>query len=508
VTAERSTADDDLRRGGVLEEAASGSESASAPSRPAPSDPVRHPTSSADTAPSPAPSPAAVAPSAAAPPCDEPPCDPTWEDIEDADLEGDRVIEGGAIKALGYKGFRRVYLSSFGSNIGTWMQNVVLIAYATRIGGPSYAGIVGFAQLGPLLFVSLIGGSLADRFDRRKLLMIASLQQAAFAFALAWVARDPNPSQVLLVLLVFAIGMGQAIAGPTFSSVLPSLVEKKDLPGAVSLTSANMNLSRMIGAVLGAFVYAQYGVVWVFVANALTYFIIIGGVATVDIPRAEHKAGDPTGWRRVVSGFGIARRDPIILRVLVTLTAFSFCCLVFVVQMPEAAANFGLDSKSAAYGWLYATFAAGAFTGAISVGSVFVGRDLGRLVRIGLIGFSACLTAYSLWRTPAPAYPTAFLVGFFYFLTITSLSTILQGRLDNNNRGRVMAIWIMAFGGTVPIGALVAGPLIERFGMTDVMLFGALAALALVPYARVRHKDVREVEAALVGIPAPDYGTA
>lgn len=422
-----------------------------------------------------------------------PPPEPafTTEDVEDADLEGDRTFQpGGARAALGYQGFRRVYIGSIGSNVGTWMQNVVLAAYANYLtDSATFVGIIVFAQLGPLLFVSLIGGSLADRFDRKKLLIIVSLQQAAFAFALAMVARDPDPNKVLLVGIVFAIGIGQAIAGPTFASVLPSLVARRDLPGAVSLTSANMNLSRMVGAMLGAFVYAQWGVAWVFAANAMTYFFIIAGVSTVDIPKPEPAIDGISGWRRVVSGFGIARRDPVITRVLVTLVVFSFCCLVFVVQMPDVADNFGIDERSTLYGMLYSTFALGAMTGALSVGSVFVRHDLVRLVRIGLIGFAATLTAFALWRHPAPAFPTAFLVGFFYFLVITSLSTVLQQRLDNNNRGRVMAIWIMGFGGTVPIGSLVAGPIIERTSMTDVMLFGVLVALALIPYARMRNVD-------------------
>jgi predicted MFS family arabinose efflux permease len=307
------------------------------------------------------------------------------------------------------------------------------------------------------------------------------------------VARTPDPSKVALVGLVFAIGMGQAIAGPTFASVLPSLVHKRDLPGAVSLTSANMNLSRMVGAVLGAFVYATYGVSWVFAANAVTYFFIIAGVLTVDIPKPEpHAEGDVTGWRRVVSGFGIARADSVISKVLITLTIFSFFSLVYVEQMPVVAAIFGISEKSTAYGLLYSTFAFGAMVGALSVGSFFAGRDLARLIRYGLVGFVAMLVAFSLWRAPAPAFPTAFLLGFFYFLVITSLSTLLQERLTNNNRGRVMAIWIMAFGGTVPIGNMVAGRVIDVLGITPVLLFGAAVALALVFYARLSEAQAKQ----------------
>lgn len=411
----------------------------------------------------------------------------TAEDFEDAELEGDRPFKAGTARAaLSYSGFRRVFAGSIASNVGTWMQNVVLIAFATHISGAGLAGLVGFAQLGPLLFVSMIGGSFADRYDRRTILIVISIQQAIFTFLLAWVVSRPSPSNAAIVGLVLIIGVGQAFAAPTFSSVLPSLVEPRDLPGAVSLTSANMNLSRMVGAVLGGFVYAQYGVAWVFIINAASYFFVIAGVATVDIPRPVPPApGEVTGIRRVLSGFTIAKADPVITKVLVTLVVFSFASLVFVVQMPSVAENFGIDPESTAYGWLYSSFALGAAVGSLAVGSIFAGRDLGRLVRIGLFGFAITLTAYALIRIPVPAYPAAILVGFFYFLTITSLSTVLQTRLDNSNRGRVMALWIMGFGGVVPIGGLIGGVIIERSSITVVMLIGALVALGLAAYARI-----------------------
>jgi MFS family permease len=209
-------------------------------------------------------------------------------------------------------------------------------------------------------------------------------------------------------------------------------------------------------------------------------------VATVNIPKPVPPGpGELTGLRRVLSGFTIARADPVLTKVLVTLVVFSFASLVFVVQMPTVAKNFGIDPESTAYGWLYSSFAFGAFIGAMSVGSVFAGRDLGKLVRVGLVGFAVTLVVYALWRIPLPAYPTAFLVGFFYFITITSLSTILQTRLDNSNRGRVVALWIMGFGGVVPIGGLIGGVIIELSSITLVMLIGAAVALGLSFYARM-----------------------
>lgn len=420
---------------------------------------------------------------------------PCAEDIEDADLEGDRPFRAGTARAaLSYSAFRRVYAGSVLSNIGSWTQNVVLGSYAlTLTGSASFVGLITFANLGPLLLFSLIGGSLADRFDRRKLLIIVSIEQACFAFLLAFIARDPDPSQLALVAAVFAIGMGQAVAGPTFSSVLPNLVERRDIAGAVSLTSVNMNLSRVIGAALGGALYAAIGASTVFAFNAVTYFFIIAGVATVTMPRAPAPApGAPTGWRRILGGFKVAREDPVIGRVLITVAAFSFCSLVFIVDMAVLAEhNLGIPAKSSTYGALYATFGFGALLGALAVGTFLAGRNLARIVKVALLGFAVFLAVWALLRQPTPAFPVAFVTGFFYFLVITSLSTVLQSRVDDAARGRVMAIWIMAFGGTVPIGGMVAGPIIDATSMTVVMLFGAAVAVGLAFFARVSDAPVR-----------------
>jgi predicted MFS family arabinose efflux permease len=113
------------------------------------------------------------------------------------------------------------------------------------------------------------------------------------------------------------------------------------------------------------------------------------------------------------------------------------------------------------------------------------------MVKIGLGGFAVSLTAFALLRNPGPAYPVGLIVGFCYFATVTSLSTVLQRRLDDHVRGRVMAIWVMAFGGTVGIGALVAGPIIDATNITAVVLAGAAIAALLIPFADLRDPSAR-----------------
>ena len=163
------------------------------------------------------------------------------------------------------------------------------------------------------------------------------------------------------------------------------------------------------------------------------------------------------------------------------MVVFSFFCLPIAVLMPVLAHDdLGIAENTVAYGLLYATFGAGAVVGALSIGTFLARRSLEGIVRVGLGGFAVTLAAFGLLRTAPPAYPVAFLLGLFYFATVTSLATVLQSRLDDGVRGRVMALWVMAFGGTVPLGAIVAGPLSGAIGISAVVLGGAVVAAALV----------------------------
>jgi predicted MFS family arabinose efflux permease len=411
--------------------------------------------------------------------------------VEDAIVDGDRTVERrGARAAFAYPTFRRVYLGALLSNIGSWMQTVILGAFIYRqTGSATYVALGTLAQLGPLLLFSIPGGAVADRFDRRTVLIVVSVEQLLFSFAIAALVREPHPGMTLLLGCILAIGIGQAVYAPAYSALIPTLVDRKDMAGAISLNSANMNLSRVIGPAIGGVLYAKVGASWVFAGNAVTYLFIIGALWGLQLPRATVEPGERR-LQRLLGGVRTARADRVVGRCLATMVLFSFFCLPIAVLMPVLAhVNLGLGEDSVAYGLLYAAFGLGAVVGALSIGTLLVGRDLAGLVRLGLAGFALSLAAFALLRTPAYAYPVAFLVGVCYFGTVTSLSTVLQQRLDDAVRGRVMALWIMAFGGTVPLGAIVAGPVSDLVGITGVLLAGAAVAAALAVFAGVGPSD-------------------
>ena len=415
--------------------------------------------------------------------------DITLEEIEDAVVDGDSPISTGtAASALRHRTFRIVFFGAFASNIGTWMQNVVLGAYTySTTHSSTFVGVILFAQLGPALVLAPLGGLLADKLDRKRFLIVLSLEQLVFSLGLALVVAAPSPSRVLLVLMVVMVGVGNALYAPTYSAILPGLVGREDMPGAIALNSAQMNASRVIGPVIGSLAYHFVGPAWVFAGNAVTYLFVIAALMVVTLP-AVPMASRPAGhWRDLWAGVDAARADRIVGRCLVTVFVFSLLALAFIGQMPVVAAhNLGINPKSTNYGILYASFGIGALLGAISIGTVLSRTSKPMIVRTCLFGYALALAAFALLRQATPAYFVVALVGAFYFAFITALNTTMQARLDDAVRGRVMALWIMGFGGTVALGNLLVGPVVGAVGITAVLLFGAGVALVLVWYADVR----------------------
>lgn len=405
----------------------------------------------------------------------------------DALEEGDRPLRPGTARAaLRYPVFRRVFVGAFLSNIGSWMQNVILGAMAYDLThSPTFVGVLLFAQLGPLMLFSLVGGYLADVIDRRRLLIWVSVAQGLLSVALAWVARVDDPSRVGLVGITFLIGVGQAIFGPTYSALLPVLVGREDLSGAISLNSAQMNGSRVLGPVIASAFYASTGASVVFLVNAASYLLVIWSLLTVELPPPVIDHSGPQGIRRLAAGFEAAKQDLVVGRSLVIVFLFSLLSLPFIGQLPTLAdRNLDIGARSHEYGYLYACFGMGALIGALSIGTVLAGQSQAKVTRAGLVLFAGFLAVFSFVRSAGVAYVVILLVGVAYFAVITALSTVLQERLDDQNRGRVMALWIMGFGGTVPIGNLIAGPIIEWTSVTAVVFAGAVIALALAAYAR------------------------
>lgn len=414
-------------------------------------------------------------------------------EAEEALVDGDRPMEASAVRAaLAVRDFRTMWLSTLGSTIGTWMQNVILAAFVYATTRSAWlVSLVGFCNLVPQLLFATFGGVLADLFDRKKLIIWLSAEQLLGSLAIAWIVRTSDFSRPALLVAVFAVGTGAALQGPVFLAVTPSLVPARLLAGAISLNSVSMNVSRVVGPAIGAVLYVEIGASWVFVLNAATYLIIMGGVTQVRFPHIDKRHGESI-LDRIFGGFRYVRADPVVWRAIRTVFSFSVFCMPFVVLYPAiAAVDWGVSSKSTLYGFLYATFGTGAVAGALSVGTVLARFRIESMLRVSFVLFGASLALYVTIRRPWMAFPVGFSLGFWYFAVVTSLSTVFQSRLDHAIRGRVSAVWMMCFGGTVPVSGLIAGWVVSHTGVNPVVYFGAAFALFLAWWCDLRPPERR-----------------
>ncbi len=392
-----------------------------------------------------------------------------------------RTYRPGTVRAaLSYPRFRIFFIATALSNVGTWMQNFTLPAYIDdRTGSAGLVGLLVFTQLGPLLLLSLPAGVLADRVDRTKFVAAMQVVMMLASIGIAILVATDAPLWTLFAAQL-AVGIANALNAPAFSASMPMMVDRQDLPGAVSLNSAMLNGSRIAGPALAAVLAAiGVGTAAVFLVNAATYVFLIVPLVVLGLPsvRADHPE---RGWRRLMTGVNIARRRRVLSRVLWSMTLFSLVSLPFIGLFPSVARlNYGLDPTGSTYKWLYVVWGTGALLGALAVGSWLSTIDKRRLIPIGFAGFGVCLTAFALVRSAGPAFPIGFLLGFGYFMTATCMITVVQQNLTDAERGAVIPLWFMSFGGTIPIGNLIAGPLIDKVGARPVLLVGAGFAIFL-----------------------------
>lgn len=395
-------------------------------------------------------------------------------------------VSGSARDALAVTDFRRIFIASFLSNTGRWMQFASLGVLGWEISESSaYLGALIFAQLGPLSVLSLIGGSLADTANRRVLLVGTQVWQMAWTAVLAALVVDDSISRPGLLLIVFVIGLGQGLYAPAFTSVLPSIAGEENIGAAIALNSMQINGARVLGPAIGGWLTSVLGFAEVFAITAALYLAVIGGLLLTWIPPSTAIARNFSD--RVLGGFRAARRAPHVREPIVLMALFSLLCLPFIGQLPAIAElNLGIDPQSTGYGWFYATFGLGALAGTALVATALLRVPRPLVARSTLVAFGVSLAWLAGLDTLALGYPAIFAVGLFYFTLPTVLATHWQSQVDGTLRGRIAALWILSFGGMVPIANIIAGRVVEATSLRSVMMFGALAAFGLAAVFRLR----------------------
>ncbi len=356
------------------------------------------------------------------------------------------------MNALRIRNFWPYFAGNLLSNCGTWFQNIAQALLVYRLTRSTFlVGVVNFAQFVGVFLLAPWAGAAADRFDRRRLIVVTQVIAAGVTAVLAVLQAAGLVTTPVVIGLVLVVGLTWAFAVPAIQAMVPDLVPPRLVPSALAMSSLTFNLSRAVGPVLGAAVVAQWGIAVAFGLNALSYLGLIVGLLAVRPRQAPRRTGPGLGWR---ASLRLVGNDTALLALLVVVAAIS------ISQDPVSTLTPGFSAEvfgraDTMTGLLVGAFGAGAALAAATAATR--ASDPVRLLAPGCLLMAVGMLGFAL----APTLPFAFAAlavgGFFFMLTNTCATTALTLEVAPEQRGRVMALWSLCFLGTRPPAALVDG---------------------------------------------------
>jgi predicted MFS family arabinose efflux permease len=383
-------------------------------------------------------------------------------------------------QALQYRDFRLMWLGACTSQIGTFVQQFAqswLVLEMTK--DPFYLGLDLFLGQVPIILFSLVGGVLADRIDRRKLLLMSQYIQMTCAFILTALFYTHTVHVWQILSLSFFVGCGQSMGGPAYSALLPTLVDPKDLLNAVSMNAIQFNLARIVGPTIGGLAYTALGPTWCFGLNGLSYIAVIISLYMINVKFVPAKSSDRI-WTSMKEGFQFIRQreglEPlVVLAFLMTLLGFTLVGFlpVFVQEV--------FKRGPSTYQLMLICSGSGAVTGGLVVAAVPRPKRQGRAVLLIMTGLGLLISSFALSRWLPLSCVLIFVSGMATMGSASLMLTTVQLLVADEMRGRVMSVYNVAFRGGMPMGGLILGRLIPTFGVSPTVAVAGsvLAAVAL-----------------------------
>ena len=398
-------------------------------------------------------------------------------------------------EAFTYKAFRNIWTAAFTSAVGTWMQRFAqqwLIFDLTKsvpTDAAFYLGVDAFAGNVPLLLFTLLGGVVADRYDRRYLLMGSQILQMCCALTLTALVRTDTVTIPSILALSFTAGTAQAFGGPSFQSLIPSLVPRKTLPNAIALNSIQFNLAQSVGPLIGGLVLATLGLVGCFGLNGLSFLVVVAALAYVSIP-APHRANRKPVLEELKGGLLYVGRGGALLSLTVLAVATTSLGLPIRAFLPVFADDPNTLSQ------MMAALGTGAVVGALIVAWLGTFNKMGLTLLSVIIAFGGLIAAFALTPVGVISYIILFFIGVALLIVFSLTASLVQLTVPDELRGRVMSIYLTAFRGGMPLGSLVSGYVVASipWATTESVIAVNGGLLALVAtYFLIRSHGIREL---------------
>jgi MFS family permease len=422
-----------------------------------------------------------------------------------------RGSPAGALAALRHRDFAIFFGAALCSNTGTWMQTITVPYVLDQLTHSTvWVGVGAFATFFPSTIVGPLAGALADRHDRRTIMLLSQVVLMASALALwaIWVTGVATPMLIVACVVVGAFGAGITIAA--WQAFVPQLVPPEAMVSAVRLNAMQFTGARAFGPALAGLVLAQFGPGTAFLANALSFLLVIGALLLIAARPVTRVADDGGVWAQFTDAVRYIRKRAVLI-VSVLGALFASLLGVSMIQLAEPFVRQVLHEGAGRYGLLVAAYGGGAIAGAV----VTVARgDVLRRSSLTVVGFGVFIVAELVFGL-APVYALALLgmfgIGLAQSLAMVSCQTAVQVNVDEHYRGRVLSVYVMSFFAGTPVGALVGGIVAAVVGLRATIVGSAvLLAIAIVvtmlryPWFRVLDESRLGFDAAFPPSRAPD----
>ena len=408
------------------------------------------------------------------------------------------------LAAFTYRDFRVQWFGACTSSIGTWVQiaaqNWLVTSLTPQTRWAFFLGLDSFLQQLPIMLFTLVGGVLADRRDRRRTLLSSQYLQMATAAVLALLVFADIITIWHILVLSFVTGLAQAFGGPAYQSLVPSLVDKKDLPNAVALNSIQFNIARVIGPTLFALTLAlaarsglveRQGMAICFALNALSFLVVIYTLMSLRVKHIPPPATKNRMLDEIKGGIAYVResRELVSLTVLAAATTFlGFATLTFLPLFAKEV--FAGDAKT--YSLLMTFSGAGSAVAALIVAWLGKFTHMGRTTLLVQVIYGVLIVAFAMSRSLWLSAALLFLTGTALMVVFSTVTSLVQLIAPNEMRGRVMSIYMLAFRGGMPLGSLASGWAATYIGATRVLEINGVLLIAVAIFFLLR-QGVREI---------------
>ncbi|OLC77305.1 MAG: MFS transporter [Acidobacteria bacterium 13_1_40CM_4_65_8] len=396
------------------------------------------------------------------------------------------------VRAFRHRNYRLFFAGQLISLVGTWMQMVAESWLVFRLTGSSaLLGLSAFAGQIPVFLFAPIGGAVADRFNRHRIIVVTQSVSMVLPLILAALTLSGRVRVWHVFVLAMCLGIVNAFDIPARQAFVVDMVGRDDLLNAIALNSSMVNGARILGPSVAGLTVAAVGEGWCFLINGVSYLAVIAGLLMMRVPRTARQPARRSALHDTIEGFRFVARTAPVRALLVLLGIISFAGMPYSVLMPVFAESI-LHAGPEGLGVLMGASGAGALAGTLALASRSGVRGLGRWVLMAATAFGVSLILFSLSRTFWLSAVLLVPVGASMMVQMASSNTLIQAMVPDALRGRVMAVYSMMFVGMAPFGSLFAGFVAERIGAPRTLALGGAVCLVAAAVFATRLSALRE----------------